>query len=188
MKARRCWIGLVLGGVVVVMAGAASNQTGEPKGREWVEQTQSKWLRGVRKVNLLFVIECGRTSIRQQIEAELRLNAMRELKRCGIAILPAGQPEEASILPVLRISLIMTQDPMRGQGYYYCAALVEHIEPCTLFRTKEIGMANCWGSGPVLIGGQVKDIVQRIDWCVREYTKAVMQASSQGQQQPEVQP
>ena len=129
MKARRCWIGLVLGGVVVFMGGAASNQTGEPKGREWVEQTQGKWLRGVQKVNLLFVVECGQSSVREQIEAELRLNAMRELKRCGIAILPAGQPEKASILPVLRISLIMTQDPMRGQGYYYCAALVEHIEP-----------------------------------------------------------
>ena len=49
-------------------------------------------------------------------------------------------------------------------------------------------MANCWGSGPVLIGGQVKDIVQRIDWCVREYTKAIMQANSQGQQQPVIQP
>jgi len=42
MKARRCWIGLILGSVVVVIAGAASNQNSEPKGREWVEQTQSK--------------------------------------------------------------------------------------------------------------------------------------------------
>jgi len=188
MKARRCLIGLVLGVVIVVMAGAASNQNSEPKGREWVEQTQSKWLRGVQKVNLLLVVECAQSSVREQIEAELRLNTMRELKSRGIAILPAGQPEESSILPVLRISLIMTQDPMRDQNYYYCAALVEHIEPCTLFRTKEIGMANCWGSGPVLIGGQVKDIVQRIDWCVREYTKAIMQANSQGQQQPKVEP
>jgi len=88
------------------------------------------------------------------------------------------------ILPVLRISLIMTSDPMRDQRYYYCAALVEHIEPCTVFRTNEIGMANCWSSGPILIGGQVKDIVQRIDWCVREYTKAVMQANPQAQPQP----
>lgn len=188
MKARRCWIGLMLGGVVLVMAGAASNQNSERKGREWVEQTQSKWLRGVQNVNLQLVIECGQSSVREQIEAELRLNAMRELKRCRIAILPAGQPEEASILPVLRISLIMTRDPMRGQRYYYCATLVEHIEPCTLFRTKEIGMANCWGSGPILIGGQVKEIVQRIDWYIRKYTKAVMHANSQGQQQPEVQP
>jgi len=183
MKARMFRIVLALG-AAAFMAGAAANQTGEPQGKEWAEQAQSKWLRDVQRVNLLFVVECGQRSVREQIEAQLRLNAMRELKRCGIAILPAGQPEEQSILPVLRISLIITSDPMRARGYYYCAALVEHIEPCTLFRTKEIGMANCWGSGPILIGGQVKDIVQRIDWCVREYTKAVTQANSQPQQQP----
>ena len=180
MKARIFRIVLILG-AIVVMAGAAANQTGQPQGREWAEQTQNKWLRDVRRVNLLFIIECGRRNVREQLEAQLRLNAMRELKRCGIAILPAGQPEEQSILPVLRISLIMTSDPMRDQRYYYCAALAEHIEPCTVFRTKEIGMANCWSSGPILIGGQVKDIVQRMDWCVREYTKAVTQANQQPQ-------
>lgn len=188
MKARRCWTGLVLGGMVLVMAGAASIQTGEPKGREWVEQIQGKWLRGVQKVNLRLVVECAEIAMRNQVEAKLRLNAMRELRSSGIAILPASQLEEAAVLPVLRISLIMTQDPMRKQRYYYCAALVEHIEPCTLFRTKDIGMANCWGSGPILIGGQVKEIMRRIDLCVREYTKAVAQANSQGQQQSEVQP
>ena len=188
MKARRCWIGLLLGIVVVVIAGAASNQNSEPKGREWVEQIQSKWLRGVQKVNLQLVVECAQNSVREQIEAEIRLNAMRELKSRGIAILPAGQPEEASILPVLRISLIITRDPMRSQRYYYCAGLVEHIEACTLFRTKEIGMANCWGSGPVLIGGQIKQIVQRIDGFVGEYTKAIMHANSQAQQQRKVRP
>ena len=188
MKARRCWIGLVLGGMVVVMAGAASIQTSEPKGREWVEQTQDKWLRGVQKVNLRLVVECAEIPMRNQVEAKLRLNAMRELRSSSIAILPASQLEEEAVLPVLRISLIMTRDPMRRQSYYYCAALVEHIEPCTLFRTKDIGMANCWGSGPVLIGGQVKEIVQRIDLCVREYTKAITQANSQVLKQSGVQP
>jgi len=178
MEARTCQIVLVLV-AVSVMAVAASNNTGEPQGKEWAQQAQSKWLQDVQRVSLHFVVEYGQRSVCEQIEAELRLKAMNELKRCGIAILPGGMPEEQSILPVLRISMIMTRDPMRGRGYYYCAAVLEHIEPCSLFRTKEIGMANCWCSGPVLIGGQLKDIVQRIDLCVREYTRAIKQANSQ---------
>jgi len=177
MVARKCWF--ALGVIMVIINTVTSNQTNDPNDREWVKQTQGKWLRGVQNISLRFVLECDESSIKEQIEPVLRNNTIRELKNCGIAILPASQQQQAIILPVLRISLIMNQDPLRRQRYYYCAALVEHIEPCSLFRTKDIAMANCWSSGPVLIGGRVEDIIRRIDLCVREYAKAVMQTNTQ---------
>ena len=79
-----------------------------------------------------------------------------------------------------------------GFGLLIEGVMVTHtagLRPAyTLVRTKNIGVANCWSSGPILIGGQVKEIMQRIDLCVSEYTNAVMQAISQKQQKPEVKP